>query len=323
MSSVSSVSSESSESSIETLPEYEDLREDQLAVFLNTLRSWVARGSPPMKDEVKQFKKQLKEARRNNTYPVDKAAVKKELRPLLRQLVAQRKQARQAQRREKRERRQRNRAEKRERRLQRREMKRAEREYERARRHCGDHGPGNRGPHPMPHVMLPMPPIPQIPPVAMPSLVPPVPPVPSIPPVPPVNPWHGPGPWGGDADPSHGRGADKGMVPGAWPENRDIRGHEKSAAMYQAASGIEKDIERKLGELQRVEELRVGEKAGEASPGGKCGSSRGCCAREKSLKGQAQGLEKAIDALQTQLEKLILRADEEYAKELQGMEDQH
>ena len=168
-SSTSSVSSVDSDSSAGSLPDYDDLFGDQLTVFMSTLQGWLSNPSQPItRAEIGQLKDRLRAARAQGKAQArcsapngrDKAAVKKELKPMLQQLKQLKKQQKQARKQQKREARQ-----------TRRQLKRELREARRAARR--GYGPEFSAPpmHPQPPMapMGPQPPLPPGPPPAVPG----------------------------------------------------------------------------------------------------------------------------------------------------------
>lgn len=194
-SSASSDSSTSSES-IGSLPDYDEVRDSQLPVFIARLQSWTANPQQMRtRADVKQLKADIKAAKNEGLADgMDKRALRAQIKTLAQQWRQLKKQQKKARRERKRERRQRSKAERRERRQQRREMKRAQR----------DHRRGRNVPPPGPQINIP--PI-NVPPINVPPVhVPPVHVAPVNVPPPPAGPSCSWGGWGRGSTPraSHG-----------------------------------------------------------------------------------------------------------------------
>lgn len=181
-SSSSSDSSSASDSSIGSLPDYDDVRDQQLPLYVERLQDWTANpGQLRSRSDVKKLKADMQGAKHAPVDPKqDRKALRarmKALSQLWKQLKKQQKSARKAARRE---RQQRRRADKKEQRQSRRDARKARRHHRRGRT--------GSGVPPLPPVpgMPPLPPIPGIPPLPPMPSIPPLPPVPNMPPLPPV-----------------------------------------------------------------------------------------------------------------------------------------
>ncbi|RGP73416.1 hypothetical protein FLONG3_6362 [Fusarium longipes] len=132
-SSDSSVSSSSSDS-IGSLPDHDDIKDEQLPFYIARLEQWTANPHEVRsKADVKQLKAELKAGRRNLT-PLDPNVDRKELEKQSKTLVHQWRSLKRQQKKEKKERRK---AEKKEKRRLKKEMKAARRDHRREQRGCG------------------------------------------------------------------------------------------------------------------------------------------------------------------------------------------
>jgi hypothetical protein len=119
---------------------------------------------------------------------------------------------------------------------------------------------------------------------------------------------------GGPAHTAAGPGYAAGPFPGAWPveEARDDEEtvHAASAAKFRAAEGVELELARKVEERQAVRD-----KTRSAQPEKKHGAA--------ADSGEVLALDREIEALQRNVQRLQLEADEEYARELEREENKH
>ena len=342
VSSESSSSSSSSESSVDSLPDYDDLKDTQLPVARDYLQTWLNHPDQPVtKEKLKQAKEQIKQARNTpNTDPTnvtyDAKAMRKEIKAMIKEWKSLKKQQNRTRKQLRRERRQKRRDEKREWRNTKREMRRAEKEFRRG-------GGGHAQPPGFPFG-APAPPVPPVPAmVPMPPMhgVPPVPPVPSFmnmgmgmprsgcaphpmratrsPPGPPWSPMGlGQlfGGWGGHTNVPGGQTQGTTNVgattPGAWPgDNHGVdRHHEVSQAKYKAAMDIEARVIAKEAELLKLHEAIALEEEKKRTSGQ---SQKG---DHKAQLGVEHGLETEIEELGRVMARLRTEADEEYAREL-------
>ncbi|KAM0339390.1 hypothetical protein ACHAPU_010955 [Fusarium lateritium] len=181
-SSSSSSCSSASSGSIGSLPDYDDLKDQQLPVYIARLQLWTNNPHEARsKGDVKQLKAELKAHNANTSnHNVDRKALKAQSKVLAQQWRSLKRQQKKERRDRKRGLKKQKKAEKRERRQQKREMKTARRDHRRGER---GRGRGHVAPHPAPFV-----PSFQVPPVHVPPVnVPPF----QVPPVhvhvPPVN----------------------------------------------------------------------------------------------------------------------------------------
>ncbi|KAJ9156541.1 hypothetical protein NKR23_g950 [Pleurostoma richardsiae] len=161
----SSSSSSSDASSVGSLPDWDDLRDQQLPVARQRLQEWL--DHPDMiitRDSVREAREQIKAAKKEANAaaaaargpgrgspaiaePLDRAALRSQVKAMMGQWKALKKQQRQLRRQLKRQKKAHRRAEHRERRQVRREMRRSKREVRReGRRGGGECGRGGRGP---------------------------------------------------------------------------------------------------------------------------------------------------------------------------------
>lgn len=345
-SSSSSCSSGSDASSVGSLPDWDDLKDQQLPATKHYLEELLSHPENMItKENVRQVKDQIKAAKRENSggfneavnMAYDKKVLRQEVKALMQQWKALKRQQGQMRRQLKREKKQQRRAEKRERRQIKRELRKAKRELRHGRRHS--HGPrGGHGPFEG------------------------IPGVPS--PGPHMHPWFGPG----QAGPGFGRGFgpgcgapsntpmretgdvggnrkpwqrlqermanrreawDRGWVtgpprgqpsskqegskqerfPGTWPDDSEdtavaIDPHIASQAMYQAAENVQKELVQKKTKLAKLRDQPPDQ--GEKSEASKAAAA-----------GMLQGFELEIHALEQTVQKLNLKADEAYARELE------
>ncbi|KAJ6437148.1 RING finger domain-containing protein [Purpureocillium lavendulum] len=278
-SSSSSSSSSSSESSIGSLPDYDDVKEQQMPLYLARLQDWTTHPDQMRsKGDVKQLKAELKEAKATPVDPnMDKKALRAQIKGLTQAWKQLKKHQRAVRKATRRERHQRRRAEKRERKQHRRDMRRSRRDgifgpgglFGGRGSHCGwgGRGGGPAGAHAG------------------------------------RGGWPGTGgPWGAD----HTRSA-----PGAWPDEKQagfgpgsgsgagagVEGQETgvatpppgvvAAAKYRTADELESEMQRKTSEAIDLAD----------------GAER-------------RAMEKELEALAEKLEQVRMEADEAYAKEL-------
>ncbi|KAG5975857.1 hypothetical protein E4U55_007561 [Claviceps digitariae] len=162
-------SSSSGSSSIGSLPGYDDIKEHQLPFYAERLQDWASHPDQiRTKNDVKALKAELQATAKSQSgttrlvAAVDKRALKKQIRGLQAQWKSIKKAQKQVRRTHKRERRERRRAEKRERRQQKRAMRRAYKELKKA--NAGWGGPKPAGP--LFGMRIPVPvPVPVVPPV--------------------------------------------------------------------------------------------------------------------------------------------------------------
>ncbi|KAK3358893.1 hypothetical protein B0T25DRAFT_78999 [Lasiosphaeria hispida] len=320
-SSSSSSSSSSSESSVGSLPGYDDLRDSQLPVAKDRLLAWLNDPDQPItRERVKQLKEQIKAARNapanqpsgfnepaNIVY--DRAAMRKEVRDLLKAWKDLKKQQTKARKKLRNDRRKQRRDERREQKHTRRDMRRAERDHRRG--HGGHQHPNMPGAFPFgPGV----PPAPHVPHFGMPSRPhggPPGAPGPSI-----FNNW---GPQNFlPGHPPMGPITMHDRTPGAWPGDEGIvsteeNQHRASQAKYRAADDLEARVALKESELLRLHEAVAREqeaayRAGEAA--------RGDVKAKPGAEQNALALEREIDGLARDMARMRTEADEEFAREL-------
>lgn len=189
-SSSSSDSSDSDASSIGSLPDYDDLRDTQLPLYVERLKSWTA--SPNRvrtKADVKQLRAELKACKTNSNLAInemDRSELRSQIKALKQQWRALKKQQKKERKEHKKERRQRRKEERKEKKQRKKEIRRAKKEARR----------GHRG-----HAAAPPPPPPPGP-IPAPNVN-----IPHIPPVPPVPQPFGPGSgWGWGWGENRGRG---------------------------------------------------------------------------------------------------------------------
>ncbi|KAF4334431.1 hypothetical protein FBEOM_11742 [Fusarium beomiforme] len=336
-SSSSSCSSASSES-IGSLPDYDDLKDQQLPIYIARLQQWTATPHEVRsKADVKQLKAELKASNTNGVAPnIDRKALKAQGKALAQQWRTLKRQQKKERRERKRELKKKKRAEKRERRQQKREMRAARREYRR-----GQKGKGNADQPPAPLV----PPF-QVPPVHVPAVNVHVPPV-NVPgvrvPPPALGGWgwsgrglgrgerghhsrgRGRG-WGGcESQGPWGRGRGRGTFQGGWPNH--------CSSGTQGRGGVFSDGEwpPRSGEGPPGSWPADGNKDGNIPPPGAASAAKyntvsgietEIATKQKDLEGkeitlgERRALEKEIEALTETMERTRLEADEAYAREL-------
>ncbi|KAK0726978.1 hypothetical protein B0T26DRAFT_639770 [Lasiosphaeria miniovina] len=327
-SSRSSVSSASSASTVGSLPDYDDLRDTQLPITKQFLQKWLDHPDQPItKETVRQVKEQIRESKKAGANQAnginepaniafDKAALRKEVRAMLQEWKSLKRQQKKQRRQLKKEQRSARRAEKRERRKVKREVKRAVRDLRR----------GERFPH-----------------------IPPVPSVPGVPGVPPV-PGYGaptynqqqtgttsyfpPGAWGANAT-TMGSPWDSSAAnhrpAGSWPtDDNDINvnSYGASQAKYQAARELEAQVARKEAELLALHEILALEQEQEAAQWAKKSNSSSSSSSSNNSNSNAASrsptelaalqMERDIDALAADLDRLRTEADEAFARELEA-----
>lgn len=344
-SSESSVSSADSDSSIGSLPDYDDVKDTQMPLYRSMLQDWTASpNTMRTKADIKDAKAKLKEAKyaAPPSSDFDKKVFKAQIKGLLAQWKHIKRQQKRTRREYKRAQKRQTRAEKRERREHKRDLRRSEREMKRDwRRSERDSARGHWNP--------PMPPMPPMPPAPHGSSVPPTPPVPPMPPqhpasngvpmppMPPMPPmhrgfgnrgfhhhhnhWQNPGmfpfdghgrgglsggpfgrrgrrgrgglfnwvvnEFGNNSNNSHNRG-----MPGSWVDDHRSQSPApppgpSAAAKYQAAEQLRQSV---IGQQEQAENLKPGP--------------------------ERAAIEKSIETMTAQLEKLEMEADEEYAKDV-------
>ncbi|KAF4452752.1 hypothetical protein F53441_4464 [Fusarium austroafricanum] len=327
ISSSSSSCSSASSGSIGSLPDYDDLKDQQLPLYIARLEQWTANPHEARsKADVKQLKAELKASSTNAiNLNVDRKALKAQSKVLSQQWRTLKRAQKKERRDRKRDFKKKKRAEKKERRQQKKEMKAARRDLRRGQR---GHNHVDQPPAPL------VPPF-QVPPVHVPAVNVHVPPV-NVPGVrvPPAA--HGGWGWGGRG--CHGRGRGRGWggcenqgpwgrgrghfqggwpnpgpssrggffgvgewpsrsregPPGSWPADGDSQDANipppgaASAAKYNTVAGLETEIATKQKDLE---------------------------AKQVTL-GERRALEKEIEALTETMERTRLEADEAYAREL-------
>ncbi|KAI0875426.1 hypothetical protein GGS24DRAFT_455121, partial [Hypoxylon argillaceum] len=260
-SSSSSASSSDSDSSIGSLPDWDDLKDTQLPVTKRSVQAWLLHPDQPVtRNMLKQAKTEIKAARKVPPLPRDpswesaRENLRREVKDLLQQFKALKKQQRAASRTARKERRQQKRAAKQERRERKRaerhdrrshdhEGRRAERAIRRGERDADRHARRYRHHH-------------AVPPMGPASGPVPVPPIPSIPAVPPgPHPFHGGfaagfgrGPFGAHPPPpppgtgfgfGFGRGFGHFHGRGGWGPSPPPLPHHDVAAAATAAAAVE------------------------------------------------------------------------------------
>jgi hypothetical protein len=323
LSSNSHSESSSSDSSIGSLPDYDQVRDEQLPLYTERLRVWLARPDEVRtKADVRQLRADLRappsavgQAGAGTQSP---AEARRQLKALNAQWKQLKKEQRRARRQMHRERKQRRRSEKRERRQRRRDIKRAERELRRDRAHPS---------------VSPVPPTPcfAVPPIYPTPPVPSGAPIPAVPPVPMPSSWGAPrhchprrgglpgrappqpfcatagpfGPFGRHCGPfGRGRGSifnsshatprglgDPRQAPGAWPGAADDAAPPPpgpaSAQMYRTVGELETQIMSKQATLAGV----------------------GDTTTRMAVEAEVEALARSLDAIR-------MSADEAYAREL-------
>ncbi|KAK0720895.1 hypothetical protein B0H67DRAFT_577650 [Lasiosphaeris hirsuta] len=337
-SSSSSASSSSSESSVGSLPDYDDLRDSQLPVAKDWLSAWLNNPDQPInRERVKQLKEQIKAAKNapanqasSVSEPVniayDRAAMRKEVKELLKAWRDLKKQQNKARKKLRNERRKQRRDERREEKHTRREMRRAQWDHRRG--HGRHQPPSMPGAFPFaPGVpgVPPVPPVPHVPRFGM----PPGPPFahpgapwgpqnffPGAPPGPPINnsniPMH-PGTVGHPPGPI----TMLDRTPGAWPGDEGVIGteesqHRASQAKYRAADNLEVHVALKESQLLRLHETI----ALEREAANRAGEARGDVKAKPGAEQDALALEREIDGLSRDMARMRTEADEEFAREL-------
>ena len=341
-SSASSVSSRSSsvrsDSSAGSLPDYDDLKDSQLPVARQVLQDSLHHPDRPItKERVKEIRAQLKAAKQSAdpaSMAFDKAALRHEVKELLRNWKSLKKEQKRTRKQLRRDLKQRRRQEKRERRQVKRELKNAAKQMKREFRrgpwgHSHHHPPHHphapHAPHahhpPHSHHMPPMPPMPSMP--AMPAM-PHMPPMPhgGIPPPPGYD-----SPWNTRAAGGEGDDAATSRTPGAWPSDDKHQHHENqhdegvaaypvSQSKYQAAWEMEAKVAEKEAELLALHERLVEDEHHGNGGGGGNGKGNGGGGLSK-MEAEAVAVEREIEELARELERLRTDADEEFARELE------
>ncbi|KAI9163070.1 hypothetical protein HJFPF1_04668 [Paramyrothecium foliicola] len=165
--SVSSDDSSSSESSIGSLPDHDDLRDEELSLYTARLRAWLARPDEMRtRAEVKQLRAELRHTRATRSSVAappasDLPELRRQAKTLDRQWKGLKRRQRQVRREQQREKRQRRRAEKKEKRQRRKEVRRAERDARRGRGQQPPMAPVPPEPPRVPNFTVP--PVPQVP----------------------------------------------------------------------------------------------------------------------------------------------------------------
>ncbi|KAK4224426.1 hypothetical protein QBC38DRAFT_371125 [Podospora fimiseda] len=298
VSSVSSSSSSSSASSVGSLPDYDDLKDSQLPVAKKYLQESLHRSDQMItREKVKEAKQKIKEARKNSPSGIneavniayDRAELRRQVKELMREWKQLKKEQKKQRRQLRKEKRNRRREEKRERRNTRRELRRAERDFHRGHQHHDRHHPhrhqsisGN-----MPSFAIPRVPVPDF---NIPAPFPPAAsPIPAMPPIPTP-----PGAWPSVSSP---------LVPVPSPI---------SASKYKAADEISDQLAAKEAELLRLHESIALELENSLSE---------ACWPSAEQEKEALRMEREIEELGLNLEKLRTEADEEFAREL-AMEEE-
>ncbi|KAK4201420.1 hypothetical protein QBC40DRAFT_278180 [Triangularia verruculosa] len=348
VSSTSSKASSSSESSVGSLPEYEELKDTQLPAMKAFLSEALHRPDEHItREKVRLAKQQLREAHRASATEInepvnmthDRKALRREVKELMREWKRLKKEQKRQRRQLRKEKRQRRKQERREKRQTRKEIRRAEKDFHRHGHRAGSppvppHGPPPPGPSPPPPHMAGMfpPYMPHMPHMPHMLSMPPMPPMPQIaqmaqmPQMPPMHPHGTPGPFSipqSEGPPSY-RGLSFGapangpstptgfplgrpgpLPPGAWPQESDnTTPPESSAAKYKQADAIESQISAKYADLLTLQERISGPGFPKAED-------------EKA----AIGLEKEIEDLAVEMERLRTEGDEEFARELAKEEE--
>ncbi|KAI1133478.1 hypothetical protein F5Y10DRAFT_88905 [Nemania abortiva] len=300
-SSSSSLSSSDSDSSIGSLPDWDDLKDTQLPVTKRSVQAWLSHPDQPVtKNMLKQAKADIKAARKVPPVPHDpswersRENLRREVKDLLQQFKAlkkqqraarrtARKELRQQKRAAKQERRERKRAERRDRRANEHESRRAERATRRAERDADRHARRHRLHSAVPPMMAPG--------------TTPVPPTPSVPPIPPV-----PHPFGGGFGGMFGRGGPFGARPTPPPRFGFGRGFDPSCSYgWGQPHDINEQVNRTVAEAM--------------------GSAEG--EREKALAAAAQEREKALATAQNEREKAARVAGESRRAALEAASESH
>lgn len=315
-SSTSSSSSSASTASVESvgsLPDYDQLRDSQLPLTKDFLQKWLDHPDQPItKESVRQVRASIKAAAKsdaqsracssnpNNSIhpsqspPFDHAALRKEVKALMGEWRALKRQQTKEARQLKRQRREAKRAAKRERR----EAKRALRQERREQRRQGRRGPPGQG---------------LFGGLWGAGVVPPVAGIPAPPPAPAGLFGRG-GFFDGFGGSPVGRAVPEGSrhAPGAWPEE----GIEGSKGKYAIAEGLEREIVEKEEELLEVHQQIVQED--EENTGG--GRAEGDGKTMSAAVRKALELEKVIDGLAGELQRVRTAADAAFARELADLE---
>ncbi|KAK4121314.1 hypothetical protein N657DRAFT_635898 [Parathielavia appendiculata] len=323
-----------------SLPDYDDLHDAQLPVAKQCVREWLQHPDQPItKEKVKHVREQIKAAKKSTTVDAagfDKSALRREVRNLLREWKELKRQQKRTRKQEKRELRQAKREAKREIRRAKREVKRelrqAKKEVKRSQREM--HREWRRGPHPPPpHGPPPHGPPPHhvFPPHGPPPPgsfgIPSFPPMPHMPHMPGMPPF--PGAWpGGHGDPPHydSHHHDEGVEPVSGV------GYPESQAKYQAAWEMEARVAEKEAELLQLHERIAEEEQEQAQEQeqqhGAAAASDGVDEKEKRKGGQkskihaeAEAVEREIEELAREMERLRTEADEEFARALAEEEE--
>jgi hypothetical protein len=269
---------------------------------------------------------------------VDKSALRREVKGLLRAWKQLKKQQKRERRQVQRDIKQRRRQEKRERHQAKRQMKHAARETKRQQHR------GHPGPFGMPHMppMPPMPHMPHMPPVHSPMPMPmPMPGTYGQPPhgdthprsAPPTTEFANPlfNLWGGGGHNTNNTN----QTPGAWPSDNNHNhtpndegiastapppAYSPSQAKYKAAWDMEAKVAEKEAELLKLHE-RIAEGYSAASGGG--GGGQGETGKEgpSKLETEALAVGREVEELARAMERLRTEADEEFARELAEEEE--
>ncbi|KAK4249076.1 hypothetical protein C7999DRAFT_13007 [Corynascus novoguineensis] len=316
-STTSETSSVGSESSVGSLPDYDDLKDSQLPVAKRYLLEWLHRPEQHItREQVKSIKEQLKAAKHSNdpaTMTFDRAALRREVKDLLRDWKQLKKQQKRTRKQLRREKKQRRRQEKRERRQVKRELKQAAREVKQATKEAKREL--RRGPFGMP----PMPPMPHMPHPPPPPAMPPHPAMPHG-----QYPFFNHHPWD-----EHTRGVpgarladDAYYAAGVSDESvgpfPGTTGYAASQAKYQAAWEMEARVAEKEAELLKLHE-RIAQD--QSIGGGTSGEEKGQAAGPSKMEAEAAAVEREIDELAREMERLRTEADEEFARELAAEEE--
>ncbi|PNP80672.1 hypothetical protein FNYG_06271 [Fusarium nygamai] len=335
-SSSSSSNSSSSSESIGSLPDYDDLKDQQLPVYIARLQQWTANPlEVRSKADVKQLKAELKASNTNGVAPnIDRKALKVQGKALSQQWKTLKRQQKRERRERKRDLKKKKKAEKRERRQQKREMKAARRDHRR-----GQRGRGHVETPPVPVV----PPF-QVPPVHVPAVNVHVPPV-NVPgvrvPPPALGGWGWSGRGAGRGDRGHhnrGRGRgwgdcesqgpwgrSRGGFQGGWPNHCSF-GSPSRGGFFGGGEWPSRSGEGPPGSWPAD-----ANKDGSIPPPGAASAAKyntvsgietEIATKQKDLEvkeitlSERRALEKEIEALTETMERTRLEADEAYAREL-------
>ncbi|KAL2134115.1 hypothetical protein VTI74DRAFT_1002 [Chaetomium olivicolor] len=258
-----------------------------------------------------------------STQLFEKAALRGEVKELLRSWKELKKEQKRQRRQLRRELKRQRRQEKRERRQVKREMKRAAREMKREMKREWRHGPPHphHPPHHHPHPPPPHPPHHPHGPLGMPPM-PPIPPMPPMPGARGVDPTQQPRSAPPTTDWANNFPFNFwNRTPGAWPSDdkkdsgieegvESTADHAASQAKYRAAWEMEAKVVEKEAELIKLHE-RIAEELSAAE------SIQG----PSKMEAEAMAVEKELEELAKQMEKLRTEADEEYARELAEEEE--